>query len=277
MKVSALLATGRALLADLPAGRLETEILLGEVLEVSRGWLYANPEHEVQPAQAANFLELAARRNRGEPIAYLTGRREFWSLSLKVTADVLIPRPETELLVETVLAQVPPNVRWRIADLGTGSGAIALAIACERRLCEIHATDLSQAALEVALENAAYIAPGKVCFHQGSWLAPLEGRFHVIVSNPPYIAAGDPHLAQGDCRFEPPAALVAGSDGLEAIRIIAREAPRYLEPGGLLVLEHGYDQGCEVRKLLESLGYESVTTRKDLERRERVTSGIMGQ
>ncbi len=175
MRVSALLAAGRGLLADQPAGRLETEILLGEVLQTGRAWLYANPEHEVQPQQAARFLDLAGRRNRGEPVAYLTGRREFWSLSLKVTTDVLIPRPETELLVETVLAFVPPEARWRIADLGTGSGAIALAIAVERPLCEVHATDLSEAALDVARENGENLAPGRVSFSPG-FLARTPGR-----------------------------------------------------------------------------------------------------
>jgi release factor glutamine methyltransferase len=277
MKVSALLEAGRGLLADQPAGRLETEILLSEVLQTGRAWLYANPEYAVQPSQAARFLDLAGRRNRGEPIAYLTGRREFWSLFLKVTADVLIPRPETELLVETVLGFVTPESRWRIADLGTGSGAIALAIATERPLCEVHATDLSPTALDIARENGANIVPDRISFHQGSWLEPLAGCFHVIVSNPPYIAANDPHLAQGDSRFEPSGALVAGTDGLEAIRTIARDAGSYLEPGGLLVFEHGYDQGNKVRELLESLGYEGVTTRKDLEQRERVTSGTRGQ
>jgi len=276
MKVSALLAAGRALLADQPAGRLETEILLGKVLQADRAWLFANTGYDVPPGLVASFLDLAGRRSKGEPVAYLTGQKEFWSLSLKVTADVLIPRPETELLVETVLDFVPLDACWRIADLGTGSGAVALAIASERPLCEVHATDLSPAALEVARENGTNLVPGRVSFHQGYWLEPLAGRFRVIVSNPPYIAAGDPHLAQGDCRFEPPGALVAGSDGLDAIRMIARQAPGYLEPGGLLALEHGFEQGSEVRRILESAGYADVTTRKDLEQRERVTSGIRG-
>ncbi|MCJ7815092.1 MAG: peptide chain release factor N(5)-glutamine methyltransferase [Xanthomonadales bacterium] len=273
MKVSDLLAAGRTLLIDQTAGRLEAEILLCETLEVSRAWLYANPEHEIQPDQADGFLELAERRKGGEPVAYLTGRREFWSLSLKVTAGVLIPRAETELLVETALAGIPKDAHWRIVDLGSGSGAIALAIASERPLCEVHATDISEVALEVARENGRIIAPGRISFHHGFWLEPLTGRFHVIVSNPPYIAADDPHLAQGDCRFEPSAALVSGDDGLAAIRIIAREAINYLEPGGLLAFEHGFNQGGEVRKLLELLGYTGVSTRKDLENRERVTSG----
>jgi release factor glutamine methyltransferase len=276
MKVRDLLAAGRKLLADQPAGRLESEILLCEALEASRSWLYANPEFEPQADQAARFLELAGRRTAGEPVAYLTSRREFWSLLLKVTPDVLIPRAETELLVETVLAFVPPGAPWRLVDLGTGSGAIALAIASERPLCEVHATDISQAALAVARDNGETIAPGRVTFHHGSWFEPLTGSFHVIVSNPPYIAAGDPHLSRGDCRFEPSNALSAGHNGLEAIRHIAGEAARYLEPGGLLAFEHGFDQGLQARKLLETLGYTNVSTRRDLEGHERVTSGIWG-
>lgn len=276
MKPGDLLAAGRTLLADQPAGRLEAEILLCEALQVGRAWLYANPEQELQAGQAARFLELAGRRRDGEPVAYLTGRREFWSLPFKVTPDVLIPRPETELLVETALAFVPPDVSWRVADLGTGSGAIALAIASERPLCEVHATDISLAALGVARENGEAIAPGRVIFHHGSWLEPLTGRFHVIVSNPPYVAAGDPHLAQGDCRFEPPSALCGGLDGMEAIRHIASHAAGYLEPGGLLAFEHGFDQGDEARKLLETLGYAGVATQRDLAGQERVTSGNRG-
>jgi release factor glutamine methyltransferase len=276
LKVRELLDAGRSLLNDQPSGRLESEILLGEALDVGRAWLYANPEHETLPDQATRFLGLAERRKRGEPVAYLTGRREFWSLSLKVTSDVLIPRPETELLVETVLAFVPPDARWRIADLGTGSGAIALAIASERPLCDVLATDISPAALDIARENGRNIAAGRVSFHQGSWLEPLTGKFRVIVSNPPYIAMGDPHLLQGDCRFEPALALAATQNGMEAILQIANEAIKHLEPDGLLAFEHGFDQGGEARKLLEVLGYTSVVTRKDLEKRERVTSGIRG-
>jgi len=276
MKLSDLLVAGRELLAGQAAGRLEAEILLCETLEVSRAWLYANPGYEAQAGQAARFLELARRRKAGEPVAYLTGRREFWSLSFKVTPDVLIPRAETELLVETALAFVPQDARWRIADLGTGCGAVAVVIASERPLCEVHATDISPAALEVAGANATTFAPGRVRFHHGSWLEPLTGRFHVIVSNPPYVAASDPHLAQGDCRFEPPAALSAGNDGMDAIRYIAGAAARYLEPGGLLALEHGFDQGGKVRKLLGTLGYANVSTQKDLEGQDRVTSGERG-
>jgi len=284
MKVRELLAVGCARFEDPATARLDAEILLGEVLGVNRAWLFANPEHQPQPDQEARFMELMQRRKKGEPVAHLTGRREFWSLSLKVSADVLIPRPETELLVETVLSFVPVDADWRIADLGTGSGAIALAIASERPRCQVHATDISPEALEIARENARANAgengqinrPSRIQFHRGSWLEPLSGKFQVIVSNPPYIAPDDPHLLQGDCRFEPALALVAGEDGLEAIQWIASEAAQYLDTGGLLALEHGYDQGEKVRNLLRGLGYHNVITVRDLEKRERVTSGIVG-
>jgi len=271
-----LLAAGRTLLSGQPEGRLEAEILLGEVLGVDRAWLFAHPEHPCDEAQVCRFMELARRRKTGEPVAYLTGRREFWSLPLKVTDDVLIPRPETELLVETVLNLVPPEACWRIVDLGTGSGAIALAIAHERPHCEIHATDYSEAALRVAKTNAAALAPGRIEFHHGSWFEPLTGTFQVIVSNPPYVAENDPHLDRGDCRFEPSRALTAGPEGLEAIRTIASESRRYLSAGGWLAFEHGFDQGKKVRDLLGKLGFQEIRTTTDLEGRERVTVGKWG-
>jgi release factor glutamine methyltransferase len=235
--------------------------------------LYANPENIPEPESAERYRSLLRRRAAGEPVAYLTGRREFWSLTLNVNPEVLIPRPETELLVETVLKHVPVDARWRIADLGTGSGAIALAIARERTWCEVHATDVSQAALAVAETNAQALAPGRVRFHLGSWLGALDGTFRVIVSNPPYIAENDPHATRGDCRFEPSGALVSGPDGLDAIREIASGAMSFLDPGGMMALEHGFDQGARVRDLLECLGYAQVTTEFDLEGHERVTMG----
>jgi len=274
VKIQDLLATGRLGLADQRLNRLESEILLCEALGVSRAWLYANPDQVIEPGQADRYLDLTRQRQAGQPIAYLTGQREFWSLPLKVNSDVLIPRPETELLVETALDLIPPDATWRIADLGTGSGAIALAIASERPLCEIHATDYSQAALEIAGENMQNLAPDRVSLFHGSWLEPLGGKFNLIVSNPPYIATHDPHLLIGDCRFEPTGALVAGHDGLNAIREIVPQAVGYLAPGGVLAFEHGYDQGIRIRNLFEKSGYTGVATRRDIESRERVTSGI---
>lgn len=274
MNVREWLEAGRVQLKDHPEARRETEVLLGHVLGVNRAWLFANPEAIPDLEQAEQYRSLISRRAGGEPVAYLTGRREFWSLSLRVTPDVLIPRPETELLVETALEHVPADARWRIADLGTGSGAIALALALERPHCEVHATDVSPAALEVAEANGRELAPGRVRFHLGSWLSALEGTFRLIVSNPPYIAENDPHLSKGDCRFEPSGALVSGEDGLAAIREIASGATAFLDSGGVIAFEHGFDQGKRVRELLESLGYERVETQIDLEGRDRVTWGF---
>lgn len=274
MNVRELLAWGRQRLKSQPAGQLETDSLVCKALAVERAWLYANPEAGLSPAQLKASKDLIDRRFRGEPVAYLTGEREFWSMRLRITPDVLIPRPETELLVETVLAAIPKTAHWRIADLGTGSGAIALALALERPGCEVHATEYSEAALCVARENGRSIAAGAVRFHQGSWLAPLTGKFEVLVSNPPYIASNDAHLQLGDCRFEPADALTPGRDALAAIRHIADESRHYLQPGGLLVFEHGYDQGEVLRILMAEFGYISVKTHRDLENRERVTTGV---
>jgi release factor glutamine methyltransferase len=271
VKIKQLLAGAYRKLALDSSGRLEAEILLGHALEVSRSFLYANPELEIPAARKDNFHSMIGKRSAGVPIAYLTGKREFWSLELKVTPDVLIPRPETELLVETALQRIPPTARWRIADLGTGSGAVALAIASERPVCEVHATEHDPAALSIARENAAKLGLGRVFFHQGSWASPLEGVFHVIVSNPPYVALHDPHLQQGDCRYEPEIALSPGPDALAAIREIAVAALPCLVDGGWLALEHGFDQGAEVRQLLSDLGYADISTSKDLAGLERIT------
>ena len=252
---------------------LEADLLLAHLLGVSRAWLFAHRERVVPAAEAEKFLDLVDRRVAGEPIAYLVGSREFWSLPLIVTSDVLIPRPETELLVQAALDFIPHDAAWRVADLGTGSGAVALAIATERPHCEVHATEISPRAMKIAGLNVGAIAPGRVILHLGCWLEPLSGRFRVIVSNPPYVAADDPHLVEGDCRFEPRQALTPGADGLAALRLIAREALACLAPGGLLAFEHGCDQGAACRELLNGLGYTDVITRNDLEGRERVTLG----
>ncbi|MGD8580745.1 MAG: peptide chain release factor N(5)-glutamine methyltransferase [Lysobacterales bacterium] len=271
MNVAELLAEARARLGAAPSGPLEAEVLLRFVLGKGRAWLFANPDAEVPAGDAGRFRGLVDRRAGGEPVAYLVSEREFWSLRLKVSTEVLIPRPETELLVEVALQAIPPSGAWRVADIGTGSGAIAIAIARERPACEVHATDISEAALTLARENVRNLAPGRVHLHLGSWLEPLEGLFHLIVSNPPYVAENDPHLQQGDCRFEPRQALTAGPDGLAAIRCIAEQAQHALGDGGILAFEHGYDQGEEVRSLLESLNYTAIETRRDLEGRDRVT------
>ena len=257
--------------ARLPEG--EAELLLGHVLERGRGWLFAHGDAQVDDASAAAFEALIARRQRGEPVAYLTGRRGFWTLDLRVTPATLIPRAETERLVELALERLPRGA-CHVADLGTGSGAIALAIARERGDARVVATDASVDALEVARANAADHAIANVEFRHGDWFEPLAGeRFDLVASNPPYIAEGDPHLAQGDLPHEPPAALASGRDGLDAIRSIVRDAPAHVRPGGWLLLEHGFDQGETMRGLLVKAGFVDVATERDLEARERVSLG----
>jgi release factor glutamine methyltransferase len=272
-KVRALLDEGtRALPGD--EARREAALLLRHALGVSDAWLVAHADDSIDPEHVAAFRDLVARRAHGEPVAYLIGTRGFHALALRVTPDVLIPRPETELLVDCALQRIPEDVECAVADLGTGSGAVALAIAKARPRAKLVATDASNSALEVAHVNAARLAVGNVNFFQGDWCVPLgDARFDVIVSNPPYVAEGDPHLHEGDLRFEPAAALASGDDGLDAIRIIIRDARAHLHEGGWLMFEHGFDQGADVRDLLLNHGYAEVFTRQDLEGRERVSGG----
>lgn len=262
--------------------RREAALLLRHVLGVADAWLIAHADDAIDAGRAAIFHALISRRARGEPIAYLTGTRGFHALELQVTPDVLIPRPETELLVELALARIPRspdeaqrNPDYRIADLGTGSGAIALAIAQARPNARVLATDASKAALEIARENARRSNLANVGFALGDWCAALGDYcdFDLIVSNPPYIADRDPHLREGDLRFEPRAALASGADGLDAIRTIVRDARAHLREGGWLLLEHGFEQGAQVRALLEQSGYRDAFTERDLEGRERVSGG----
>ncbi|MHB8471711.1 MAG: peptide chain release factor N(5)-glutamine methyltransferase [Gammaproteobacteria bacterium] len=253
------------------ASTRDAEILLAAVLEQARSYLYAHADQTVTTAQATKFHALIERRAAGEPVAYLLGRREFWSMDLLVTADTLIPRPETELLVELALQKIPADAAGRIADLGTGSGAIALALARERPRCQVLATDLSKAALAVARANAERLGIANVTFHHGVWCAALTGpQCDLIVSNPPYISAADPHLSDGDVRFEPQAALTPGPDGLAALRVIASEALHHLNPNGCLLMEHGYDQAVAVTALLRELGYRDITDHADLGGQPRV-------
>jgi len=275
MTVRQHLKSARDKLAELSSGRLEAEVLLAHCLGSPRSLLYADPDLEVPNQRSELFQQLVERRLSGEPIAYLTGSREFWSLSLKVTPDVLIPRPETELLVELALKRIPRDGRWRIADLGTGSGAVALALASERRGCRVFGTDTSQAAIDLAGENAQRLAIENVSFTLGSWCKPLTGRFNLIISNPPYVARNDPHLSKGDCRFEPLRALSPGEDSLAALRSIASESMGHLAPGGWLMLEHGPDQGEAVRGILREREYTDIFTERDLLGHERVTGGRM--
>ena len=262
------LATGSA------SPQLDAELLLCHVLGKPRSYLLAWPEAIPTDDQRAMFETLLKRREHGEPIAYLIGEREFWSLPIRVTADVLIPRPETELLVETALELMPRQGAVRIADLGTGSGAIALALARECAHCALVATDKSEGALTTARFNAEQLGIRNVEFRLGHWFGPLAGEiFDLIISNPPYIREGDPHLERGDLRFEPRGALTSGDDGLDDLRMIAGEARRHLRHGGWLIVEHGYDQGAAVRQLLENEGFSAVETRRDLAGNERATLG----
>ena len=239
------------------SAKLDAEALLCHVLGKPRSHLYAWPERMLAPGQWQAFLRLVARRERGEPVAYLTGRREFWSLSLAVSEDTLIPRPETELLVELALAHIPGSARWVIADLGTGSGAVGLAIAQQRPSCHV---------LAMGMVNISLV--------RGDWCRPLARcGCHLVVANPPYIPCGDPHLGRGDVRYEPRSALVGGEDGLDAIRAIGREARGALRSAGMLLLEHGHDQAATVRALLEGFGYRGVRSHRDLADTERVTLG----
>ena len=246
---------------------------MAHVLESTRSFLYANPELELPRKRSETFKKLIKLRALGQPVAYLTESSEFWSLPLRVNPAVLIPRPDTELLVETALEKIPPEADWRIADLGTGCGAIALALASERKKCEIHATDISMAAIRVAKGNARQLGLDRVQFHRGSWNKPLQGKFHLVVSNPPYINADDPHLQQGDLRFEPRKALTPGTDGLRAIREISKLVFPILVDGGWLMFEHGWDQGPAAREVLQEAGFVHVKTLQDLAGHERVTVG----
>lgn len=268
-----LLAMAREKLADSPSARFDAEILMAHVLESKRSFLYANPELELPYNRSEAFRKLVRQRAAGHPVAYLTETAEFWSLPLRVTPAVLIPRPDTECLVEAALSKIPPDADWRIADLGTGSGAIALAIASERPKCEVHATDISRAGIEVARDNASRLGLDHIHLHRGSWHEPLMGKFHVIVSNPPYIDADDPHLEQGDLRFEPREALTPGADGMSAIRSIGRCIGSILAPGGWLMFEHGWQQAAETREVMQIAGFVQVETRRDLQGHERVTLG----
>jgi release factor glutamine methyltransferase len=270
---AALIATATRALSGEQA-RAEAELLLAEAIGKNRAWLYSHADDRVPDAARRRFAEWVERRRIGEPVAQILGRQEFWSLSMSVTSDTLIPRPETELLVELALQRIPADAAWDVLDLGTGSGAVALALAHERTRARITAIDRDARTLAVAQRNGARLAPDRVRFLRGDWFSPVaDEQFDLIVSNPPYIAQDDPHLQQGDLRFEPRAALASGRDGLDAIRIIVASAAARLRPGAWLLLEHGFEQGEATRGLLHAAGFESVETYPDLESRDRVSGG----
>lgn len=255
---------------------LDARVLLQSVLGVTHAFLATHPGHAVAGDQLDRYLALVAHRAAGEPVAYLTGGREFFSLDFKVTPAVLIPRPETELLVELALERIPQQAPCRVLDLGTGSGCVAISIARHRPRARVMATDSSPDALEIAAENARALGVPNIEFRFGDWFGAVGGeRFDVIVSNPPYVAKDDPHLHQGDLLYEPRQALAAGADGLDCIRKIVHDAGTHLFAGGWLVFEHGYDQAERCRALLSAAGLGAVFSRRDLAGIERVSGGCV--
>jgi release factor glutamine methyltransferase len=257
---------------------VDAQVLLAYVVGNTRAWLTAHADESLTPNEASRFFSLARRRRDGEPVAYLTGVREFWGLSLLVTQNVMIPRPETETLVERTLARLAPDRVSHVLDLGTGSGAIALALARERPRAQIVATDVSEAALRVAGANARRLGLYNVGFILADWydgveLSPERPAFDVVVSNPPYIAAGDRHLGEGDLRFEPMASLTPGGNGLSALSTIIAGAPQWLAADGWLIVEHGYDQQDDVRALFENAGFIDLESTRDLAGIPRVCAG----
>jgi release factor glutamine methyltransferase len=270
-------ATGRLAASGLPDARLDAEVLLHAATGADRATLIAWPERRISSAQWQQLRALIERRAAGEPVAHILGRREFWSLSLRVTEHTLIPRPDTELLVDWALATLPAQAPLTCADLGTGSGAIAAALATERPRWTLIGIERCAAAAAVAADNARRLGLDGLLLARADWLQALaDDSLDAIVANPPYIRAGDPHLITGDLRFEPRSALVAGADGLEAVRAILGDAPRCLRPDGWLATEHGWDQGAAVRRLLRDRGFDAVTTHRDLAGHERITSGRIG-
>ncbi|MDT8398023.1 MAG: peptide chain release factor N(5)-glutamine methyltransferase [Pseudomonadales bacterium] len=274
--MKAALQAGRELFANSDSPRMDAEILLMAVLGKPREYLYTWPEQELTTAQQDAFAGYCRRRAQGTPIAYLTGRRWFWNFELKINARVLIPRPETELLVEATLEVLQGVGQARVADLGTGSGAIALALASERPDWQIVACDKSLEALALARENCQALRAGNVSLRAGNWCEALGSTgqwtaLDALVANPPYIGADDPHLELGDVRFEPRQALVAAAAGLADIALLVADSRACLRPEGWLLLEHGFEQGEAVRSLLWQQGYAGIETRRDLSGHERLT------
>jgi len=271
---SELMEAAEALASVSDSALLDAEILLCQALNQPRSHLRAWPDKLLRPEHLAAFRALLEQRQQGTPIAYITGQREFWSRDFQVSPDVLIPRPDTELLIELSLDLIPPDEPVKIIDLGTGSGIIAITLAAERPQAQLSATDFSLAALRIARLNADKHRISNIEFYHSNWFADIPAtQFKLIVSNPPYIAEDDSRLQQGDVRFEPQTALSAPEQGLADIRIIAETARSYLEPGGHLLIEHGYNQQQQAQALLKDLHYDKVRTYKDLSGQPRVTYG----
>lgn len=261
-------------LPDSPTARLDAELLLAAALGKPRSFLHTWPERIVSSEAALTFASYLQRRRTGEPVAYILGQQGFWKLDLEVAPHTLIPRPETEMLVEAALERVPAFAPIHVLDLGTGTGAIALALASERQAWQVTAVDRVLEAVALAERNRQRLQLDNAKVLSSHWFSALEGqRFDLIISNPPYIASEDPHLQSGDVRFEPDSALVGGADGLDDLRMIVAQAPTYLNGEGWLLLEHGYDQGAAVRDLLMGHGFEKIQTRRDLGDHERITFG----
>ncbi len=255
-------------------GRIEARVLLREVMNQSDAWLLAHGEDALTAEQSQQYAALVARCVAGEPIAYITGRREFHGREFTVTTAVLIPRPETELLVELALQRLPVGAPCRVLDLGAGSGCIGITIAAERPQSQVTLVDISETTLEIARANAARWAPANATVLCSDWYAAIAAeRYDLIVANPPYVAGGDPHLAQGDLRFEPQSALIGGADGLDDIRRIFAGAPAHLTQGGWLLSEHGYDQAAACVQMLAAAGFQDITTAPDLAGIPRVSGG----
>jgi len=280
-RIDELLTAAKAQLANSDTAQLDAEVLLAHVLDKQRSYLRAYPEVKPEKEAAQTYALLLARRAAGEPVAHLTGQREFWSLNLHVTTDTLVPRADTELLVETAL-QLLTTIKSdaiKLADLGTGSGAIALAIASECPQCEITATDLSTAALAVAKDNATHLQISNVHFIHSNWFSAFsDGElFDIIVSNPPYIPSADPHMQTPELKCEPEFALSSGEDGLDALRCIVQQASNFLSKNGWLLVEHGHDQGQAVQRLFTQNGFQNVETKQDIGGHDRVCLGCKSQ
>ncbi|RKZ67127.1 MAG: peptide chain release factor N(5)-glutamine methyltransferase [Gammaproteobacteria bacterium] len=272
--ITELLQKGEKSINSSESARLDAEILFCDVMQFKRSRIYSHPEQLVPEAKSVLFQSLIEQRQQGHPIAHLTGKREFWSLELTVNKDTLIPRPETELLVETALQMIPENAAFNILDLGTGSGAIAIAIASERPDCKIVATDINKNTLTIAKENAETHRIENIQFYLSDWYKNIPSQsFDLIVSNPPYIRQDDEHLSQGDVRFEPELALVAGADGMQAINMIVENAKHYLASDACLLIEHGYDQKPLVQEAFLKHDFKRVKTFQDLSGQDRITLG----
>jgi release factor glutamine methyltransferase len=274
MNIAEALHYGHVELKEGESPEIDCRVLLCYLLNCPSSYLHAWSDKKLTEAQQTHWLLLIQQRKQGQPVAYLTGQRGFWTLDLKVTADTLIPRPDTELLVALAVEKIKPAML--IVDLGTGSGAIALSLAAEQPLAKIIAMDFSMAALQVAKENALNNQLRNVSFWRGSWLAAIaDNSLDMVVSNPPYIEKNDVHLSQGDVRFEPLSALASGIDGLDDIRLIVVQAQRCLKSGGWLMVEHGYDQAHQVQQLFSDAGFSEVSSRQDFGGNDRVTIGLV--